>query len=144
MARDVLQHYLQDQARHRVEVTGERLAAEPKRLERNRASTRERVHHQRRLLRVRGLDEAAADLQVARVAGVVPIGEVPDELQQHGPQPLIGLRELGPTLGPPAHREQQLPRAGLELRWAVLVTGVRQQQPHQYRSARRQRSPGPP
>ena len=82
VARDVLQHHLEDQAGHGIQVAGEGLAAQPQRLQRDRAAPGERVHHQRRFLAMRRLDQSPAHLQVYRMVGIVPVGEVADELEQ--------------------------------------------------------------
>ena len=57
VARDVLQHHLEDQTRHGVEVAGERLATEPQCLQRDRASTGKGVHDQGRLPAMHRLHE---------------------------------------------------------------------------------------
>ena len=137
MARDVLQHHLEDQAGHGVQVARERLAAEPERLQRDRPAARERVHHQGRVLLVGGLHEAPAHLQVGRMRRHVPIGERPDEPQQRLPQFLVALRRL-------PHGAQDLSRLPLERLRAAGVARVRQQQRQQHRSAGCQRPPRPP
>ena len=144
VAGDVLQHHLEDQAGHRVQVAGECLAAHPQRLQRNGAAAGEGVHHQGRLLAVRRLHQGAAGLQIVRVGGLVPIGEVRDELQQSAPQPRIRFDGFRPAPRPPVHGEQNPPRLLLERRRAMFVARVRQQQRHQHRPRRRQRPPRPP
>ena len=143
-ASNVLEHHLEDQAGHRVQVGGERPAAHPQRFQRNGAAAGERIHHQRRVLAVRRLHQRAAGLQPRGMAGHVPIGEVRDELQQDAPQPVVRLDGLRPPLRPPLMPKQNPPRRALERRRTVFVARVRQQQRHQHRPTRRQRPARPP
>ena len=81
VARDVLQHRFQDQAGDGVQIARKGVAAEPQRFQRDRAAAREGIDDERRLVRMCGLDEAAPDLEIRRIGGMVPIREVADELR---------------------------------------------------------------
>ena len=144
MPRDVLQHHLEDQAGHRIQVAGERLAAHAQRFQRNGTAAGERIHHQRRFRAVRRLHQGAAGLQIGGIGRHVPIGEVRDELQQNAPQPVVRVDGLIPPPRPPLVPQQHPPRVFLERRRTVFVARVRQQQRHQHRPTRRQRPPRPP
>jgi len=118
MPRDILEHHLEDQARHRVEVAGEGLAADAQSFEGNRAATGERIDHQRRLLRIGRPHQCAANLQVLGMCRQVPVGEVRDEFEQRFPQ--VFIRRTGRAL----HGWKQLPRLALELRRATRIARV--------------------
>jgi len=122
VARDVLQHHLEDEAGHRVEVAGESLAAQAQRLQRDRAAARERIHHQRRLLAVGGGDKRTPHIEEGRVGRVIPVGEIGDEFQESAAEVRIGLA------APAAHRGQQLARRFLESDGTVLIAGVGKKQ----------------
>ena len=82
MPGDVFQHYLEDEAGDGVEVAGEGLAAEAQCFERDGSATREGVDHQRGVSSgMRRANECAPGVQVLLFRGVVPIGEVGDEIQ---------------------------------------------------------------
>ena len=129
--RNVLQHHLENQARHRIQIAGERLAAQPQRLQRNRTPARKRVHHERRLLAMRRLHQRPTHVEMGAIRSIVPIGEVGDERQQPLPQFRVIRRRL-------PHRAQNLPRLLLKVFWTVFVARVRQQQrqPHRHNTAR--------
>ena len=144
VAGDVLQHHLEDQAGHRVQVAGEGLAAQPQGLQRDRAAARERVHHQGRLRAVRRPHQRPGRIEPDTVCRKVPVGEVGDELEQDPPQALIRLDGLSPPIRPPVHPQEDPPRLPLERLRAMRVARVRQQQRHQHRPRGRQRPPRPP
>ncbi len=137
MPRDVLQHHLEDQARHGVQIGRERLAPEPQRLQRDRSAACEPVHYQRRLLTVRRLHQVAPHLQVGRMRRHVPVGERADEPEQRLLQLRIVLRRL-------PNGAQDLCRLPFEPLRTMRVARVRQQQRQQYCPARRQRPARPP
>ena len=115
-----LDHRLVDQHRHRVEVAGVRLQAEPLRFQRQRAAAGERVVKRRQALRVEqlgrarmigvvgagappaGADFVARLLQHLLVGGVLPLDQLFDQIEQPLPLPilfLLGRKELRPAGG---------------------------------------------
>ncbi len=81
VAGDVLQHDLEDQAGNRVQVAGKGLAAEPQGFQGNRAAAGEGVHHQRRLVTMRRLDQFPRGLNPVLVVSHVPVGKLGDEVE---------------------------------------------------------------
>ena len=89
---DVFEDDLVEQHGHGVEVAGKGVRAHAQGFERNGAAAGKRVDDERpragraaqRL--VRGLRERAAGVEVFRDGGVVPVGEVGDEVEQREPE----------------------------------------------------------
>lgn len=138
VARNVLEHHLEDQAGDGVQVARERLAPEPQRLERDRTAPRERVHDQRRLIAMRRPHQRTTHLEIGTLCCVIPVREIPDELEQRLAQVLVRRAD------PAQNLRQHLPRLRLELRRAERIAWVWPQQREQHRPARSQRPPRPP
>lgn len=86
--RDVLQHNLVEEHGDWVQVGRERICPNPKRLQRDRATTGEWIDDERTRSRlaakrlVRCLHECAGGFQIVLIRRVVPIRKVSDEIEQ--------------------------------------------------------------
>ncbi len=138
MTRDVLQHHLEDQAGDRVEVAGERIAAKAQGFEWNRAAAGKGVDHERRLATVGRSYKGTTGLEIGRLGGVVPIGEVADELEQALAEIRVRWALVTSDMG------EQWPCCLLEGSRAVFVAGIWQEQREQHGTARCQRASRPP
>jgi len=97
MAWDILEHNLENEAGHRIEVAGKCLAAKPQCFQWNRTSSCEWVHDQGGFIpdlpvgrQMGGLDQGAGRRKVAYVRRIVPVGEVSDEAEERFAQALVG------------------------------------------------------
>ena len=113
---DVFEDDLVEQHGHGVEVAGEGVGTHAQGFERDGAAAGKRVHDKRpgagRAAErfVRGLGESAAGVEVVGDGGVVPVGEVGDEVEQRAAQTVVvveaasellsSLDEPLETLGP--------------------------------------------
>jgi hypothetical protein len=138
VAREVLKHGPEDQAGDWIEIAGEGIAAEPQRLQRDRATTRERIDDERRLFRMCRLYQTASSIEKCSAGGVVPIGEVANEPEQCLAQLLIAMSK------PSRHRLQELARFDLEIFRAMGIARVGQEQRQEHCPAGRERSACPP
>ncbi|TSE34581.1 hypothetical protein Tfont_02610 [Tepidimonas fonticaldi] len=163
--RDVFEDDLVEQDGNRVEVAGEGIGPHAQGLQRNRSASSKGIYDQRpRAGRtaqglVRGLSEGAAGVQVFLDLGVVPVGEVCDEVEQrmaqfggiveparifldgHEPRKALGARQAQVVPRPVQHG---LARCLTERRRAMLVGRVWPQRRADDRPARRQRPSRPP
>ncbi len=116
-----LDHRLVDQHRHRIQIPSQRHQTEPLRLQRNRPTTRKRIHHRRQPLR-----PTPHKLRLSRSQHVSVVAALPSH------QPLQNL-------------EQTLPLCVLLLRSQRLIPRriIHQRSP-QHRPSRRQRTTSPP
>jgi hypothetical protein len=140
VSRYILQHCLEDHARHWIEVAGVRLAAEPQRLQWDGATACERIDDYRRIA-MRRTNERARRRQIICIVGAIPIGDVANETQECVAQPCIV------AVARPAHVRQITqcgPRVGAKCAGAIVIGWIRQKQRQQHRARGRERPACPP
>ena len=146
-ARKILQHRLQDQAGHWIQIGRYRIAVEAQCLQRDRAAASEWIHDLGSLLTVRRLHQRTGCPQEDLLRCVGPSSEVSNEAEKDAAEAVsLGLSRPQRVMprGRLRHLHEASPNLGSEVVGTVFVGGVRQEQRKQHRPGGRQRTSGPP
>ena len=146
-ARKILQHRLQDQARHWIQIGCDRITVKAQCLQRDRAAAGEWIHNLGTILTVRRLHQRTGCPQEDRLRCGAPGGEVGEKTEKDAAE-AVSLSLSRPQREVPRGRLRHLheapPNLGPEVVGAVFVGGVRQEQREQHRPSGRQWTSGPP